>query len=308
MKIAVLTKNRINPAYAAARSGADAVAAELGVRIAHYVPDQPDDPEEQAQLIEQAMQDSADAIVAAPVLAPRVGAALRRASAAGMPLFGFVSSVPEVMWVSFVGSDDRRLAKALALRLFREMSGQGDVIVIDGSTESQTGLDRARGFNDALHSSNGIRVVTRCNGQYRRDTARTECAALLAQKPSVDAVLAANDMMALGAVDALRAARRTALVAGVNAIPEAIAAIKDGTMIATADFNAMQLAATAVECAIRHLRGERMPAGIQLPVRIVDRDNVQLWDLPFEKRPRMRWDEVLAASGKIEAHDGGGAA
>lgn len=299
MKIAVLTKNRINPAYGAARTEADAVAARFGARVVHYVPEHPDDPEEQARLLENAMHARVDAIVAAPVLGPQVGTALRAAAAAGIPLFGFVSRVEGVQWVSFVGSDDYRLAMELALRLFREMSGKGDLAVIEGSPESQTGIDRSRGFDEALRMSPGIRVVARCNGRYRYDTARLECETLLKCLPGVDAVLAANDVMALGAVDALQAARRTALVAGVNAIPEAIAAIKSGKMVATADFNAMQLAATAVECAVRHLRGERIPTQIVLPVRIVDRDNVGLWDQPFEKRRRLNWDEVLALSKQI---------
>jgi len=297
MKLAVFTKNRINPAYEAARAGADAVAAQYGARVIHCVPEHADDPEEQASLLERSVQERPDAIVAAPVLSSRVGGALRAASAAGIPLFGFVSRVESVRWVSFVGSDDRRLAAQLAVRLFREMSGRGDIAILEGSPDSQTSIDRLRGFDEAVRKSPGIRVVASCSGKYRYDAAKAEFEALLERLPRVDAVLAANDVMALGAVAALRAAGRTALVAGINAIPEAIAAIKSGAMVATADFNAMQLAATAVECAIRHLRGESVPPEIVLPVRIVDRDNVALWDRPFENRRRLDWDAVLALAG-----------
>jgi ribose transport system substrate-binding protein len=64
-------------------------------------------------------------------------------------------------------------------------------------------------------------------------------------------------------------------VVGVNAIPQAIDAIREGRMLATADFNAMQMCALATECAIRHLRGEAVPAEIELPVAIVERRNVE---------------------------------
>jgi ribose transport system substrate-binding protein len=60
---------------------------------------------------------------------------------------------------------------------------------------------------------------------------------MLDQQPQIDAVLAANDSMALGVLDALKAAGRSALVAGINAIPEAIEAIKSGHMLCSADFN-----------------------------------------------------------------------
>jgi ribose transport system substrate-binding protein len=65
-------------------------------------------------------------------------------------------------------------------------------------------------------------------------------------------------------------------------------------MLATADFNAMQMAALATECAIRHLRGERVPADIELPVAIVDRHNAEAWDRPYEQRPLATLDEVVA--------------
>jgi ribose transport system substrate-binding protein len=97
-------------------------------------------------------------------------------------------------------------------------------------------------------------------------------------------------------VDALRATARKAAVAGVNAIPEAIAAIKHGDMLATVDFSAMHMAALATECAVRHLRGEPVPAELLLRAEIVDRANCQLWDLPFEQRGIPTLEEALASA------------
>jgi ribose transport system substrate-binding protein len=298
MKIGVLTKNNVNPAYGAARAGADKIGARLGVQVLHYVPEHPDDADEQAALLLRAVDARVDAIVAAPVLARQVTDALRAASASGIPLFGFVSRVDPVDWTSFVGSDDCRLAKQLALRVFRDLPGGGHVVIVDGSPESQTSLDRRRGFDEAIASTPAIRLVASCNGRYQLDTAKSEFAAVLRRVRRVDAVLAANDMMALGVVAALHEAGRKALVGGVNAIPEAITAIKNGSMVATADFNAMQLAATATECAIRHLRGEKVPARIELAVQIVDRHNVTLWDRPFEERRLMDWEEIVLPTGQ----------
>jgi len=130
-------------------------------------------------------------------------------------------------------------------------------------------------------------------GEYRRDTARDSVAQWLATNGGFDACLAANDIMAVGVVDALRAAGAKALVAGVNAIPEAIAAIRRGEMLATVDFNAMHMAYLATECAVRHLRGEPVPATIELPAEIVDRHNCESWDLPYERRPIPTLEEVL---------------
>ena len=108
-------------------------------------------------------------------------------------------------------------------------------------------------------------------GDYQRDIARDVFLRARDQWPGVDAVLCANDVMALGVLDALDAnPGHGPLVVGVNAIPEAVAAIAAGQMLATADFNAMAMSEIATEAAVRHLRGEAIPAEIMLPVQVVD--------------------------------------
>ena len=294
MKIAVFTKNRTNPAYDAARLGADRAAQRLGAQTLHFVPEKGDDPDEQGELIDAALAMRPDAFVFTPVHATRVNAAIARINAAGIPLFGFVNPIPAARCVSYVGSDDYRLGFEIAQYLFAHLQGRGRVLVVSGPVESVTSIARVRAFEDAASAHRAIALVGTCVGDYLRDRARDRVAQWLAANDGIEGCLAANDVMALGAVDALRAAGRQAAVAGVNAIPEAIAAIRRGDMLATADFNAMRMAYLATECAVRHLRGELVPAAIQLPVEIVDRRNCDLWDLPFEQRSLPTLEETLA--------------
>jgi ribose transport system substrate-binding protein len=86
--------------------------------------------------------------------------------------------------------------------------------------------------------------------------------------------------------------RREPLVVGVNALPEAIAAIAAGRMLATVNFDAMAMCALATEAALRHLRGEPVPRQIMLPVEIVDASNCANWNLPFRARSCPNWEEV----------------
>lgn len=295
-KIAVFTKNLLNPAYAAARLGADRIAAQFGAVAVHYVPRVPDDADEQCALIRRAIAEGADAIALSAVHPARVNAAVAEINAAGLPLAGFISRSTEGRWDSFVGSDDVELGRSLAHYLFSHLQCMGDVAVIEASADSSTSVDRARGFREAAEKCPGIRIVGRCYGAYQYEPARAAMAALLQTTPHLDAVLAANDVMALGAIDALRAANRQAVVVGVNAIPEAVAAIKSGALLATANFNAMNLAALAVEALLRRLRGETVPREIMLPTTIVDRSNAEAWDLPFEQRPCLGWAEATAAA------------
>ena len=292
MKLAVFTKNRTNPAYEAARLGADRAAKWLGAETQHFVPQTGDDPEQQSALVDEALALAPDAFVFTPVHATRVNAALERIAAARIPLFGFVNPIPAGPCVSYVGSDDERLAFEAAKYLFRHLGGHGRVLVVSGPEASVTSLARLRGYAKAAESHAGITLLGPVAGDYLRETARDATAQWLATHEAPDGALVANDIMAVGVVEALRAAGPRAPVVGVNAIPQALAAIRAGDMLATADFNAMRMAFLATECAVRHLRGEAVPARIELPVQIVDCHNAHLWDLPFERRPVLTLEEL----------------
>lgn len=285
MKLAVFTKNLSNPAYAAARLGAERAAGLFAAEVVHYVPQTPDDPDEQSALVHAALAARPDAFVFTPVHPTRVGDAIAAIRAAGVPIFGFVNRMDDDVAESYVGASDTRLATDIAEYLFAHLDGRGRVVIVEGPADSITSQERVQAFEAAARRHPGITIAAKCCGAYQRAPAREAFAAVLAAQPQVDAVLAANDIMAVGVLDALQAAGREAAVVGVNAIPEAIAAIRAGRMLATADFNAMQMCFLATECAIRSLRGEAVPREIELPVAVVDRGNATQWDLPYDQRP-----------------------
>ena len=291
--IAVFTKNRTNPAYTAARLGADRVAARLGARVAHYVPDKPDDVSEQRMLVERAIAERPDAAVFVPVHSTAMSDSVRKLSAAGIPTVNYINRLAEGRFVTYVGSDDYRLARDIAAHLFQRIGGKGNIVVLEGVPAAVSSQERLRGFHDAVRDSPGIRIAASRAADYQQETARSVTAELLAGLRRVDGILCANDVMALGAIAALEAAGRRIPLVGVNALPEAIAAIKSGKLLATADFDAMAISSIATEAAIRHLHGERLPAEIILPVRIVDASNYEPWDRPFEERECPRWEDVV---------------
>ncbi|MEX2036016.1 MAG: substrate-binding domain-containing protein, partial [Xanthobacteraceae bacterium] len=112
--IAIFTKNRTNPAYDAARLGADRVAARLGATTTHYVPDEPDSVPEQIALIAGAIAERPDAAVFVPVHETAVNDAILGFDAAGIPLFNIIARTTAGRRVTFVGSDDRALARDIA--------------------------------------------------------------------------------------------------------------------------------------------------------------------------------------------------
>lgn len=294
MRIAVFTKNFTNPAYGAARLGAERAAAVWGDEVLHFVPTRADDPVEQSELILQALslQPRPDAFVLSPVHPSQVDPAIQHIAAAGVPMVGFVNPILCAPMVSYVSSDDYRLAGAISRYLFRHLQGRGRVLVVTGPEDSYTSLERLRGFQDAAREAPGIELVAQIAGDYAREVAAQRTAAWLASNSAPHGVLVANDIMAIGVLDALDAADTSAAVVGVNAIPQAIAAIGAGRMLATADFNAMQMAYLAAECAARHLRGEDVPRSIELPVQVVDQANCSSWNLPYAQRPVLTLEQV----------------
>lgn len=293
LTLAVFTKNRTNDAYAAARLGSERTAARLGARVVHYVPQRPDDIEQQIALVGQALTARPDAVLFVPVHDTAMNASVRKLNDAGIPVVNLLNRLTEGRFVTFVGSDDYRIGYDIAACLFRHLGGKGDIVVLEGVPGAVTSRDRVRGFHDALAQWPGIRVAASRAANYQQETARRVVAELLPGLPRLDGILSANDVMSLGAIEALEAAGRSAAVVGVNALPDAITAIKRGKLLATVDFDALKIACIAAEAAIRHLRGQPVPRDIELPVQIVDAANCQPWDRPLEERECPRWEDVV---------------
>jgi ribose transport system substrate-binding protein len=293
LHIAVFTKNRTNAAYQAARLGAERTAARLGAYVTHFVPDTPDDVEQQRALIDAALTQRPDAFVFVPVHETAVNDGVAKINAAGIPLSNFINRLTSGNCITFVGSDDTALALGVARRLLDHLGGRGNIAIMEGTAGSVTSQSRLAGFRQAMRQFPGAQVLAVRAADYQREPARQVMEQWLEKFPCVDGILCANDVMALGAIEAMRAVGRMIPLVGVNALPEAITALKQGALLATVDFDAMKMACVATEAAIRHLRGQPVPRQISLPVQIVDRANCAPWDRPLEMRVCPRWEDVV---------------
>jgi ribose transport system substrate-binding protein len=273
------------------------VAARRGATTVHYVPERPDDVAEQIALIARAVAERPDAVVFTPVHETAVNKAILAFDAAAIPLFNFVTRTTAGQRLCFVGSDDRRLAADIARYLFAKLGRRSEIAIFEGTPASATSHARLEGFHDALAEHPGVTVRLSLCGEYQRDVATRTFLAAQDQLRDVDAILCANDAMALGVLDALteRDQRTWPLLVGVNAVPEAIKEIVAGRMLATASFDAMAMCALATEAALRHLRGEAVPREIILPVQVVDAANCRKWNVPFRERALPSWQEATGA-------------
>jgi ribose transport system substrate-binding protein len=291
--LAVFTKNRVNPAYAAARLAADRVAAEASARTMHFVPQTPDDVGQQKALVGEALAAVPDAVVFVPVDDRRMVPDLARFADAGIPIVTCINRM-EGKVISFVGSDDVAVGHDAAKALIDALGGSGRIVAIEGTPVAPTSRDRTVGLSKALAEAPAIQLVGTGVGYFQQAPAREEMARLLAEHAEIDGVWTSNDVMAFGVLEALVAAGRTAKVVGVNGLPEAIDHIERGTMQASVDFSAFNIAGIAAQAALRHLRGETVPASIMVPAALIDRTNFQRWKVPFALRPTPVWEEIVA--------------
>ena len=293
LRLVAMTKNKKNPAYIGARLGADRVAARHGCVLTHAVPDKPDDIDEQHALLRAVHAERPDAVLIAPAHATALNGTLRAMQADGIRILCFVSRPEDFACTCFVGSDDRALVRGIADYLFDRLPRGGKIVTLEGHPDAITTPPRAAGFREAAAARGNVAIVNSRTGYFLRDGGYAGMRELLAAEPDIDGVLAANDFMALGALDAMREAGRKLPIVGVNATPEGVQAIKAGDLMASASFDAMKMACLAVETAVRLLSGDTVPAEILLPVEVVDRSNCGAWDLPYARRPLPDWADYV---------------
>ena len=291
MTIAVFTKNLTNPAYEAFRIAADQIARTTGAKVVHYVPKQPDNVDEQKAMVDQVIRDKPDAIIFIPVDDVAMIDSVKKLNDAKIPVV-LVSNPLPGNFVTYVGADDFEIGYREARYLFDKMGGKGRIVVIEGTPAAPTNRERLRGYKRAFAESPGIEVLGSGIGNYQQPDAKRVMEKLLIEHPQIDAVLSANDSMALGVLEALKAANRTAIVIGINGILPAVKQIEAGAILATVDFNMFKIGCTATRAAIRHLKHEALPEKVMLPAEVIDKTNYRAWLVPVDQRTCPEWSEV----------------
>jgi ribose transport system substrate-binding protein len=257
----------------------------------HYVPTKPDSIPEQMSEIEDVIVKKPDAIVFIPVDSKAMVAGVEKINAANIPVVNINDHAAGGKFVAFIGGNDYELGLETARYLLKNLGGKGNVIIIEGVRAASTNQNRLKGFMKALEENPDVKLLTKQTGNYQRNQALQVMENLMETYPKIDGVLAANDAMATGIIEALAAAHRQALVTGVNGT--GIAEIKEGKLLATGDYAGFQQGCLGVMTAIRQLRGLPVQSEILFPPTLITKDNVQAYDIPDDKRVCPKWEDVV---------------
>jgi ribose transport system substrate-binding protein len=149
--------------------------------------------------------------------------------------------------------------------------------VLEGIPGHETGDSRMRGFKDGIATAPGVKIVASQPANWERDQGFNVFQNMLQAHPEIDTVFACNDMMALGAVEAIRAAGKTGSirVIGFDAVEDARKAIGDGTMLASVAQFPDEMGRRAVENAVHAIRGEPVEADAKVRIELITKENVK---------------------------------
>jgi ribose transport system substrate-binding protein len=279
-RIALVLKTPNNPFFIDMQRGAEQAARRLGVRLVVQSPEREIDVEKQMQIVENLVQTGVAALCIAPASSKGIVPALAKANAARIPIVVVDDEVDAaaaadagVSTDSYVGSDNVEGGRLAGRHLVMASGGRAKVAVLEGIPGHETGDSRLRGFHEAIETAPGVEVVSSQTANWERDQGFTVFQNMLQAHPEIDSVFACNDMMALGAVEAIAAAGRTGKirVIGFDAVDDARKAIEAGTMDASIAQFPSEMGRLAVETAVRLVRGEKVPADQRTKIGLVTR-------------------------------------
>lgn len=249
------------------------VSDTLGTTDAEYV-------EPQIRLVADLIEKGEiDGLVIAPFDSTRLASVIEQAIDVGIHVVAMDTPVNSDQLLSFVVFDNFSAGKAVGEWVVQELGGKGKVLILDGPQDQQNAIERRNGFLAGLKGGD-IEVLDTESADWEIEPASRITSAWLARFAEVDAIIAANDNMALGAAQAITdAGRQNIIVTGFDATDIALQAIADGQISATVDQAPGEQTRLAIQVLIKHLEtGETFPPVIFLPnIPLVTQENVETY-------------------------------
>ncbi|NES23685.1 MAG: sugar ABC transporter substrate-binding protein, partial [Symploca sp. SIO3E6] len=196
----------------------------------------------------------------------------------GIPVIALDSAINSNKILSLVSFNNFQGGKVIGEWLVNKLDNKSNVLILEGVSSQRSAIDRRNGFLTGLQQGN-INVLDTQSALWDKDMAEKIATQWLEEFSDIDAIICANDTMALGVLRAMKKAERSdILITGYDAINQVIQAIAQGEIAATIDQSPDIQARIAVQMMVRHLEtGESLPPLIFMPeIKLVSEENVQL--------------------------------
>lgn len=250
----------------------EAKAGELGVKL--IVNDAQRSAERQIQQVEGFIAQKVDVIILNPCEVDASSPAVDKALAAGIPIINLNSATKSAP-TAFVGSHDDESARIAMEFIAKRLGGKGNVLMMQGFMGQAAQLKRDEGAREILAKHPDLKLLASQTAEWDRAKAMSLMENWIqAHGSNIQAVFAQNDEMGMGALLALERAnlKDKVVVASIDAIADALSAVKAGRLDATVFQDAKGQGSTAVELALKIARKEPFEKETFIPFQLVTRE------------------------------------
>jgi D-allose transport system substrate-binding protein len=256
-----------NPYWQAIKQGIEDAGKEAGISLTVMSPNNDQAKEEHLNLCEAAISQKPAMIVLGAATTAIGLQCFRESQKQGIRVADIDATVSVAeaaksgVKLSFtIGADNTLIGRRAAEFISNTCkNNQAKILILEGVVGSPPSTDRVTGFKQELAKLlPKAQIVSSTSAEWDRLRALNITADTLTKTPDLDAVFAANDVMALGAVEAIRAAGKTnqVIVVGVDGVPDARKAIVAGRMTASITQLPYLIGKRSVELATESVRGE----------------------------------------------------
>ena len=266
----VLMKTLSNPFWGAMEQGVQDGAAEAGVEFYLQAVESDQAAEPQLNVCNTMLERSPDVMITAAINSTNLLPCLAQATEAGIPVVDLDANLDHDIAkeggvdIAFTIGSDNEAAGAQGADYVVEQLGAdatGPVLVIEGLSGNITGQKRANGFASRLAEiAPGLEIAASLPGDWDRAKAANITNDILTRNPDLVAIFAANDTMALGAVETVYAAGKgdDVIMVGVDGNVDAVESIKAGRLNASVAQLPYLVGKQAVERVAKVLDGEEV--------------------------------------------------
>ncbi|MCL7746210.1 sugar ABC transporter substrate-binding protein [Halalkalibacter alkaliphilus] len=240
--------------------------------------DAQNDASQQVAQIETFITRGVDAMVIMPVDITSAPDMVDRANAAGIPniiVNRYFEGVEEA--TAFIGSDSKTSGLMQMEEVAKLLDGKGNIAIMNGELGQEAAIQRTDGNKEIIEQYPEMEVILESTAKWDRAEAMNLMENWLNSGKQIDAVVANNDEMAIGALMAAEAVGKLdeIVFAGIDATPEALKYIQDGKLSVSVFQNAKGQGAGGIEAAVKAVRGEELEKVTDIPFELVTIDNLE---------------------------------
>ena len=262
--------------YTAKLSEAIVAYAQTKPGVKVVMVDAQSDVQKQFSQVENFVAQKVDAIILNPCELEASTPAVDYVKAAKIPLV-LVNQVTKSAGDSYIGSNDFEAGRIAMEAIAKKLNGQGGVLMIHGIMGTSAQLQREAGAREVFAKYPGLKLIDQQTASWDRAKAMALTENWIqAHKGKFQAVFAHNDEMAMGALLALERAgiKKDVTVIGIDAIAQALTAVKEGRLDATVFQDAVGQGRGSVDAALLLARKQPCPKENLIPFQLVTRENL----------------------------------